>query len=241
MMRGADRGRRGGRGTTPRRPRPGPWWGVVAAFATAGLLAVVGMGVVAQARHQVVSEGNTLTSGTVSVGPGLEVALAVDGSCARVDWSAGPVPALVLDDVDLGDPTWSRDGATLCLRNQTSTTLDLLARATGVADLEVGACEPGEASGGDTTCLDGDPGELARVVLLGWTATGPRAAGCRDAEPTDMTTQQAGVSLGRIRPGAVCSVAIGASLADGVSTLQSQTDRLRWDAVVTGEDAEATS
>lgn len=214
------------------------WPGPLAVLATAAVVALASAGIVAQVRHEVVSEDNTLTSGVIEVGPGLAVALAVAGSCDGVDWSSGPVPALLVADVDLADGEWEHVGATLCVHNETDVDLALTAAARNVTDLEDGECAPGEAAAGDADCAAGEAGELSQVTTLGWEAVRTPGGGrsdCSGSDASAFATSAAGASLGAIAAGEVCRFRSVAGLDGAVAPELAQTDQLRWDAVLTGD------
>lgn len=213
------------------------WSAMVAVGATIAVLAGISAGVVAQLRHEVVSEGNTLTSGVVEVGPGLSVALAVGESCADADWTTDPIPAVLVAAVDLADGAWQHLGPVVCLRNETDVALALTATGRDVSDQEDGDCEEAEQEAGDATCADGDAGELGQVTTLAWDLVkrGSGRTDCAASPEAAFTTSTAGVSLGVIDGGEVCRFRPAARLADGAEVQVAQTDRLGWDAVLTGD------
>ncbi len=240
LLRGPRRGMPdGSRG----RARPSRWqarWaGSIGVVATGAVLAFATAGVVAQVRHEVVSRDNTLTSGVIEVGPGLAAALAVDGSCVDAAWTSDPIPAVLVGDVDLSDTDWEHLGPVLCLRNDSEVELALTVTGRDVTDSEDGDCQPSEQDAGDVTCADGEVGELGQVTTLAWTVVKKRNArtSCRSSDETAFTESMAGAGIGTIAVGEVCRFRAVARLADDADVPVAQTDRLRWDAVVTGEQA----
>lgn len=152
----------GGRGTGT---------GLTATGASLALAILVGLGLFAVVSNTVLSSGNSAESGTYAYeGPvELEVALVDPGApfdaCDTATYDSAVLPAILTATADLDAGTFSPIDNDVCVR--TAGTFDAYLRVTdqNILDVEVGACEATEASAGlDTTCLDGEDGELSAVV-----------------------------------------------------------------------------
>lgn len=200
-----------------------------------GVVAIAGSGLVAMEQSSVSSLGNSLTAGVIEAGGGLAIARVDDpAACPEANWGTAPIPALVLDRVDTADPAWRLDGPVVCLRNEGADRVELHVTATNVGDIELGPCEAGEQAAGDTSCSDGEAGELGHAVVLGWDHGGGDAACTGTARSFgDHVTDQ--VALGGLSPGAWCGLKLSVGIdSDEAVRARAQSDRLQWDLVLTG-------
>jgi len=124
--------------------------------------ALVGAGSWAQFSDTETSENNVVS--TVA-GPNLEVGTTTNGkaNCQYTDPWSGPL--LSLTNAAPGDSA----EVTICLKNSGGLAGTLSTVFDNFQDVEVGACAEPESEAGDTTCNDGDAGELAPYVnVLIW-------------------------------------------------------------------------
>ena len=139
------------------------------------VVALVGAGLLAATSDAITSQGNTAQSGTYSPPvEGVDIQGAIVGSpndCNETtpesSFSDGPLPAVVTGTFDLDADAPSITSQTVCLRNVGTEPGDAIAADfVNASSVEVGPCEQSEVDAGDTTCADGEQGEL----FVGWGA-----------------------------------------------------------------------
>lgn len=118
--------------------------------------ALVGAGSWATFSDTETSTGNIVSTGSLN----LKVGTTAGGlaNCTYTDPWAGPLFSLT------GVAPGASDEVTICLKNAGSMAGNLVTTFGPVQDVEVGACAEPESSAGDTSCNEGDPGELAQFV-----------------------------------------------------------------------------
>ncbi len=197
-------------------------WSAVMAV-VAGVLAslVLGAGVLALLSDTVIVEDNELTTGTRDSAMNLEVADLRAGQCD--EFGDGPIAGRVSSaGVDA-----FQDGllffARYCLANRSRVAGVPSVTVTNIVSLEAGPCTPDEIRFGDTTCGDGDAGELLAQPTLTVSGQGP---GCQiPLGPGDAADD-------RIAPGSVCLVDVSIEWVadlDELGLVLAQTDVLQYD------------
>ncbi len=211
--------------------------GLTATGASIVLAIVVGLGLFAVVSNTVLSQGNSTESGTYAYEPPpgpveLEVALvdpaAPADACDTATYDASVVPAILTATADLDAGTIGPVTTDVCVR--TAGTFDAYLRVTNtnLLDIELGACEPTESSAGlDTTCLDGEQGELAAVVEY---ALEDDSLTCPAVQSNPSSTVSYGP--GMIAAGTTCRYAVRPQVwpqAWDETLAAAQTDRATWD------------
>lgn len=123
--------------------------------------ALVGAGSWATFSDTETSNDNIVSTGSLN----LKVGTTTGGqeNCQYIDPWTGPLFSLI--NAAPGD---SKE-VTICLKNDGSIPGNLSTEFSSFEDKEVGSCAEPESSAGDTTCNNGDPGELAQWVdVLIW-------------------------------------------------------------------------
>ncbi|HWQ27403.1 MAG TPA: SipW-dependent-type signal peptide-containing protein [Dehalococcoidia bacterium] len=118
--------------------------------------ALVGAGSWATFSDTETSANNIVSTGSLNLKVGTTTGGAAN--CNYADPWTGPLFSLT--NAAPGDS----DEVTICLKNDGSLKGDLSTTFSNFENVEVGACAEPESSAGDTTCNNGDPGELAQFV-----------------------------------------------------------------------------
>lgn len=218
-----------------------------AAALGAALTLVMGSGLIAITSDSVRSNDNRVESGTFAL-PAHDIKAAQTNSfaaCNNATYEDGPISVLITTD----GPNFELDGTGttpifVCLRNAGTQAGRLRMSFENVADTEVGSCQPSEsdASGGaDTTCEDGDQGELKGHLFVQIVATND--GGCFSQTPGFISIETTpGTLSDSLGSGDTCRLRM-AIVRDPNATdsqkLAAQTDRVQWDMVFTLEDVPA--
>lgn len=234
-----------------------------------GISILVGSGLVAVLSDSLLSEVNQAQSGTVA-GHDLQAAfIPIDTQVGLPDdcdnnlaVSDGPLAAAVSDggsgpfSIDLnqtGEQVFDPTGTSaICVVNKGTKPGQVVMNFATVVDAEVGPCEGTEADpslGNDSSCNDGDSGELAAVIM---SSVIPSAAGIvfSPSDPSCTPTGPVTVSFSEmvgtpqvidtdLQPGEGCAFFIGLEIRGDVTEqelFKAQTDLLTWDIVFTLED-----
>ncbi len=230
---------------------------VMAIGAVVSLL--LGSGLLSIVSDSVTSEGNSLESGEFTPpAHDLQAQLTLGACSSQSDYSDGPLTAMV--STPEGTPNVTLDGAhfggdrRLCLKNAGSRAGQVLLRFDSIVDSEVGQCSSSESDpdqGADTSCLDGDQGELSSILYVSFLV--------RPGDTTsDSCASTASFFFGdygnpdvfgvgypvdsSLAPGEVCALDLDYSVGrdDFVTPEQqkfaAQTDRVQWDIVATLQD-----
>lgn len=200
---------------------------------------LLGSGLLALASDSVVSEDNSVSSGTFAHDLKAARSTTADG-CAGATYSDGPFTALISDgQIDLvsGEGVATQPDY-FCLRNAGTTTARLEVTFQSAVDSEVGPCLETEAAAGDTSCVDGEAGELRPVLNASFNSevasTSPSCTGLStsfggfEGAPKLMDPD--------IGPDEICILKLFVFqdvFASETENLQAQTDRVQWDIVFT--------
>ncbi|MEX2556439.1 MAG: hypothetical protein WEB06_12525 [Actinomycetota bacterium] len=198
---------------------------------------LLGSGLLALASDSVTSTGNTVTSGTFA--HDVKAARVSDAAeCGTATYEDGPFTALLTWTTTLGEET-STSTDVFCLRNDGSAVGQLSLTFQNIVDTEVGACESSESAAGDTSCQDGDAGELSQV-LAAQTAgqTGSTSGSCTGTGRSSFANLGANsfVFDADLAPGEICALRMTVFAEGGQSDdtyAQAQTDRVQWDITFT--------
>jgi hypothetical protein len=193
---------------------------------------LLGSGLLAVVNTTVVIEGNRVTSGVADLGgPAIVAANTTDGTCpSALDYSDAPIGFEVqVEPLSSDDGTYDPGELDLCVRNDGDETVDLSVFIEVTVDAEVGPCEDSEVSeSGDTTCGDGDDGELVEAIdLVMSEGCGAPSTGQEDL------SDAAKFSLGSLEPGGECNVVIATRIID-TDELRWQTDVAQFDVLIEG-------
>jgi hypothetical protein len=223
----------------------------------AALTLLLGSGLMALVSDSMVSDVNSVQSGTFTP-PAHDLVVAkvsTDANCADATFDTGSqIDARITDlDFALNPGATSIGSHDLCLKNAGEQTGRVVVSFTNVYEYEIGpgygtpSCEASEADpnrGGDTTCLSSsDVGELRPIVRFGLAASLSTSPSCTSFELPFGEVQEGGAVLDTdLEPGEICRVQMQAISAPETEQQQyaAQTDALQWDVVFTLEDAGIT-
>jgi len=205
----------------------------------AAVVLLLGSGLVAVLSDSVTSDGNKVESGTL---PTHDVQIAIVGAvneCRSASFSDGPAGAAIdLTNVDLTSNA-NLPRQIVCVKNNGSATGRLMRSFVNVTDVEVGACTVHEATQ-DSTCADGDDGELEEVLsFLVNAANINNCSALSDPNPSPFGSLiDAELAATDFAPGSICAfLLVPTIVATDDQRLVAQTDRLTWDILFTLEDA----
>jgi hypothetical protein len=207
---------------------------------------LLGSGLISLVSDSVTSEANSLESGTFSPASyDLKLARVLTESCAAVPYDSyqdGPLTALFTNGtLDLSQGRSNVNRIEVCLRNLGNGVGKLVASNGNYIETEIGGCEPSESEAGDTTCGDGDHGELFGVLSSNFFVSplhdsSPSCTGAAGHISSQLVLDQ------DLAPGESCRIVVDYRVDPTVSDndrLLAQTDRLQWDITFTLEDATA--
>jgi hypothetical protein len=209
---------------------------------------LLGSGLLALASDSVRSEGNSVQSGTFTPpSHDLKAARVTSSSeCDTATYSDGPFTGLIENgQITLGTALGSSASQEdfFCLRNDGTTTGFLEVSFQSVVDREAGACEASESTAGDTSCADGEAGELKPLLFAQFNAVGG-TSGCGGVGVVGFASYESNPKLvdADVAPGATCILWMTVSsnlTSSNTEYLVAQTDRVEWDIVFTLADQTA--
>jgi hypothetical protein len=209
-----------------------------------GLALLLGSGLIAIVSDSVTSEANSLESGTFTR-PAHDVQAGKSSSdrCSDVEYSDGPISAALQSPIDLGTSSSGvNQQDAICVMNTGTSTARLSAAFVNVSDTESAPCDESESSAGDTSCGDGDSGELKSIVHAEWqNCAGDGSDNFCNLSLVPFADHEAPRDLDvSLEPGESRWLRLYTVISHAASEderLRAQTDRLQWDIVFTLQDA----
>jgi len=200
----------------------------------AAVVMLTGSGLISLLSDSVTVTGNRAESGTLG---SHDVQAAVSSDCSTATYSDGPIPAAIDVVLDLST-TEPLSPVVICVKNNGSVFTHLTMHFDNVLDVEVGDCTPSEEAE-DTTCEDGDAGELAGALAL-LPSSSCTTVTYSAAIPFQSFLDDFSLSFFGVSPGSTCTVTLTPSVSEDASNsvlAAAQTDQLTWDIVFTLSDS----